>query len=173
MSMNKIQLLYYSLISIVLAGCADSSTVNKEKSDPIAEVEHMNFDWIIGQWKYEDVEGILFEDWKKENDSTFMGKSYYVNESDTLFVESILLSRIGDSLFYESLKEDTLRNKIYKGPLNANNSFTIENPQHGFPRNIRYNYLTDSSMVIEISGVIDGQMEIQPYEMVRVNSTKE
>lgn len=173
MSMNKIQLLYYSLISIVIAGCGDSSTVNKKKSEPTAEVEHMNFDWIIGQWKYEDVEGILFEDWKKENDSTFMGKSYFVNQSDTLFLENIRLSRVGDSLFYESLKEDTLRkNKIYKGPLIADNGFTIENPQHGFPRNIRYNFLNDSSMVIEISGVIDGQMEIQPYEMIRVNPTK-
>ncbi|MCO5259431.1 MAG: DUF6265 family protein [Crocinitomicaceae bacterium] len=171
--MKQFNLLILPFSVLFLIGCNNSSNEPLVEED-LEEKESYNVDWLTGLWMNSDQDGTLFEEWTKENDSTFMGKSYYINLEDTLFVENIRLTINADSLYYESIKHDTMqKNKLFKGLLVANNSFKIENPQHGFPKNIIYNQLNDTLMMIEISGVIDGQKETQPYNMVKINPIHE
>lgn len=166
--MSKKNLLYLALACNFLAGCSETAQPEQPSAEPVQQ-RNLEADWLLGEWKYEDENGILHEDWSRKNDSVFTGESYFIEKGDTLFFEYLRLTRNGDSLFYESLGEDLVhpKAKVFKGLHTGENQFEIENPQHSFPRTIRYNQLNDTLMIIEVSGIIDGSEEIQPYQMVK------
>jgi hypothetical protein len=171
--MKFLKLSFVLVVAQCLVGC--SAEVERKNNLSISKNtnQSLSTDWLVGLWQCEDNDGILYEDWKKLNDTLFLGKSYYLADKDTLFVENIQLTVVGDSLNYSSLKSDTLqKNKLFKGVLTSNNGFQVENPQHGFPKSILYNLLNDTLMMIEISGEIDGLKETQPYQMVKINSKR-
>ena len=56
--------------------------------------------WLLGRWENNSTEGNLSESWKKVNDSTFMGESYFVIETDTVFAEHIRLEERNNQLYY-------------------------------------------------------------------------
>ncbi|MEI7510385.1 MAG: DUF6265 family protein, partial [Flavobacterium sp.] len=59
--------------------------------------------WLIGEWEKKDSLGTLKEIWQNEDDSTFVGKSYYLqNDKDTLFNEQIELIQEKDHLIYRA-----------------------------------------------------------------------
>lgn len=171
--MNFLKLSFILVLVQLFVGCNPSD--ERKNKLVISKMPHqeLSINWLEGLWQCDDKEGVLYEDWKKLNDTLFLGKSYYLADEDTLFVENIQLTVVGDSLSYSSLKRDTLqKNKSFKGVLSTNNGFRVENLQHGFPKSILYNLLNDTLMMIEISGEIDGLVETQPYQMVKINSKR-
>lgn len=170
--MLKKNFLYLTIMSALLAGCSEPDGAELPADIPVERGP--GADWLLGEWKYEDESGMLHEDWIKKNDSVYIGESYFIEQGDTLFFEYLRLSRHGDSILYESLGEDLIHPKVktFKG-LNAyEDRFEVENLQHSFPRTIRYNQLNDTLLIIEVSGVIDGSEEIQPYQMVKIKQPK-
>ena len=47
-------------------------------------------------------DGNLQEIWKKANDSTFLGESYFIKEEDTIHFETIILQQNGEELKYNT-----------------------------------------------------------------------
>jgi hypothetical protein len=172
-TMAKKNILYYIVGTSLIIGC-NQSVEEKEIKTEVPIEQNLDVDWLLGKWKYEDEDGLLFEDWTKKNDTVYTGESYFVEKDDTVFFEHLRLTRKGDSLFYESLGENKINPKIkaFRGVYTSEYKLEIENLQQAFPRKIKYNTLNDTLMIIEISGVIDGSEEIQPYQMVRINQSK-
>lgn len=166
--------LFHSIfVLFLITGCSQSVDERETKADlPI--IKNLESEWLLGKWKYEDESGILYEDWTRKNDTIFTGESYFIEKNDTIFFEYMRLTRNGDSLFYESLGEDKInpKSKVFRGIYRSENKLEAENTQQAFPRKIRYNVLNDTLMMIEVSGIIDGSEEIQPYEMVRISQSK-
>lgn len=166
-------LLYYIFAASLITGCNQSVDEEKVKTELPAE-RNLEAEWLLGKWKYEDESGALYEDWTRKNDTVFTGESYFIEKNDTVFFEYMRLTRSEDSVFYESLGEDKINPKIklFRGLYISEEKLEVENMQQAFPRKVRYNVLNDTLMIIEISGVIDGSAEIQPYEMVRISQPK-
>lgn len=170
--MKKKHLLYSIFIIFLIIGCNQSIEVEEIEAE-LPVKKSLEAEWLLGKWKYEDENGILYENWTQKNDTVFMGESYFIEKNDTVFFEYMRLTRIGDSLFYESLGENKInpKSKIFRGIYSSEGRLEVENMQQAFPKKVKYNQLNDTLMIIEVSGIIDGSEEIQPYEMIRINSS--
>lgn len=155
------------ITSLCMPACTESYTTQQSIQFPVAK--KLDADWMLGEWVYEEEGSVLHEDWRRENDTVFVGESYYIELTDTVFFEHLRLSLNGDTIVYESLGEkmDNPDGKTFKGRWHSSKEITVENLQQSFPRNVRYNELNDTLMIIEVSGFIDGSEETQPYRMVR------
>lgn len=170
--MKKKHLFYFIFIIFLIIGCNQSIEVEEIEAE-LPVKKSLEAEWLLGKWKYEDENGILYENWTQKNDTIFMGESYFIEKNDTVFFEYMRLTRIGDSLFYESLGENKInpKSKIFRGIYSSEGRLEVENMQQAFPKKVKYNQLNDTLMIIEVSGIIDGSEEIQPYEMIRINSS--
>lgn len=148
------------LLAIILfVACQKKTDKNFE------ELEKMN--WLIGNWENKMPEGILRETWKKDNDSTFLGNSYFINSKDTVHFESIKLNQKGENLIYSATVVGQNNDEPVEFKLTSDtpNSFTFENPKHDYPQKIVYKKVNNNSLVAIISGKQQGKMSSESYPM--------
>ena len=133
------------------------------------ELEKANF--IIGNWEKIDSLGILQEQWKPLNDSTFNGTSYYIqNKKDTLHNEQIELVQIKNNLLYTA----TIKGENNNFPISfqlteADDSLLVfANPKHDFPQKISYKLQKDSTLKATVSGIQFGKSKTNNYTMTKV-----
>ena len=79
----KTQLLRASLFCTSLflfQSCSDDKTTTLK-----------DLKWMLGNWESKTDEGILYEDWKKVDDSTYNGHAYAISlDGDTTFNELLI-----------------------------------------------------------------------------------
>jgi hypothetical protein len=149
-------------ISILLLSCQNKAERKFEK------LEKMN--WLIGQWENKTPEGYLTETWTKDNDSTFLGQSYFiVKEKDTVHFESIVLMQVNDDLIYQPIVKGQNEDQPvdFKLTSDAEDSFTFENPKHDYPQKITYKKSNDKSLTATISGLQQGKQSSESYPMTK------
>ena len=150
------------VVCVLFISCQNKSEKNFE------QLEKMN--WLIGNWENKMDDGILSETWKKENDSTFSGKSYFiVNSKDTVHSETIILTQLNDELIYRP----TVKGQNDDKPIDfimtsdSENTFVFENPKHNYPQKIVYKKVNENSLVATISGMQQGKQSTESYPMKR------
>ena len=151
-------------------GCIVFSCQKKEEKPgssvkTYAQIEKAN--WLLGNWGNTTKEGILTENWTKQNDSVFAGESYFVVGKDTVFSEKIALEQKGDSLFYVPVIKNQNQGKPVSFALTSakGNQLVFENPKHDFPQKVTYTKITADSLVAEISGMKDGKAGKETFPM--------
>lgn len=129
-----------------------------------------NASWLLGKWENVTPRGKMVEEWKKESDSTFAGKSYFI-KTDTMPAESLKLLQRGKVLFYIP----TVNNQngglpvTFKHTIANNKQMVFENPAHDFPQKITYTLIAKDSIVAEISGLRNGQVKTIKFPMKKTN----
>jgi hypothetical protein len=63
-----------------------------------SRVEDLNI--LVGKWKLENGKNILYEEWKKINDTTFAGISYVMNNDVKNVSEKLSLLKLHDHIVY-------------------------------------------------------------------------
>ncbi|MFM9945951.1 MAG: DUF6265 family protein [Bacteroidia bacterium] len=163
---------YFMAIGIAstIISCKNSNNTNTTENTitNFSELEKAN--WLIGKWQNNSSEGNATEVWEKENDSTFVGKSYFVIGKDTVSSESISLQQNGKDLFYIPTVKDQNAGQPVKFTLTSStsNQLIFENPKHDFPQKISYTQITNDSLLAEISGMMNGKQNSQKFPMTRV-----
>jgi len=128
--------------------------------------------WLLGDWEKKDSLGTLVEIWRKEDDSTFVGKSYYLqNDKDTLLSEQIELIQEKDHLIYRATVVGENNDEPVPFQLTkAEDSLLIfENPKHNYPQKIEYKLKKSRTLVAAISGKQNGKSSTESYLMTKVN----
>lgn len=125
--------------------------------------------WLQGQWENKSAEGTLIETWKKANDSTYNGQSYFLKGKDTIHYETIVLQQIGDQLNYNAIVKGQNNDKPVTFILTETeeNQLVFENPTHDYPQKISYTQVSKDSLVAEISGIQAGKTSSEKYIMIR------
>jgi hypothetical protein len=134
------------------------------------ELEKASF--LIGNWQKIDSTGTLEETWKTENDSTFLGTSYFVqNKKDTLHSEQIELVENNKTLFYTATVKGENNNQPTSFQLTeADDSLLVfENPKHDFPQKITYKLQKNNTLRATVSGIQFGKSKTDNYTMSKVN----
>jgi len=127
-------------------------------------------EWLIGTWENKTPKGSVYETWDKTNETEFAGKSYIVNEKDTIAFENIRLVQEQDGLYYIPI----VKNQNNGLPVRfatktiSETQLVFENPQHDFPQIITYTKINANSLVAEILGVKNGKERKQTFPMKRV-----
>lgn len=144
------------IATTALFSCQTSSTKQEEKST--------NFDWLLGDWvRTNETEGKqTFESWQKINDSTYQSHGYTLQGQDTVWQEWVELSPRNNDWYFQVRTKDDVDTTLFLFTAITDSSFTCQNPENEFPKEIKY-WIAGSDMKAEIS---DGDMKI-PYEFAR------
>jgi hypothetical protein len=146
-----------SYLVLIVLSCLFSC----QQKTTFSELEKAN--WFLGRWENKTPEGTFSEEWKIENDSLYIGESYFINNNDTLFAETVRLEQRKNDLFYivsvPNQNED--QPVAFKLTSSTSNYLIFENPAHDFPKKITYKLVTKDSLYAEISG--DGKSQGFPF----------
>lgn len=128
-------------------------------------------DWLVGTWENETSRGRIFENWIRISESEFRGRSYMINENDTLVFENIQLTQDASGVYYIPTVRDQNEGKPIRFTATSltETQMIFENPEHDFPQMITYTKIGADSLVAEISGSINGQERRRAFPMRRVN----
>lgn len=152
----------FLLLSLSLFSCTPSGKTEKEKIKAAQ--------WLLGTWENKSTDGTLSETWKKVNDSTFEGESYFVKSKDTIHAESIILQQKGEELSYHSTIQGQNGNKPIVFPLTeeAENLFVFENRKQDYPQKIQYKFISKDRFSTEISGIQASKPFAEKYLMTKI-----
>jgi len=165
------------LSAAVVCGAAFSCTGKKETGTTGAETAPAaktypqlgKAAWLIGSWGNTTPDGILTERWNKENDSVYLGESYFVVGKDTVFSESIQLEESNGKLVYNVTVPGQNNGQATPFELtsSSDSQMVFENTKHDFPNKIKYNKINNDSLVAEISGMQKGKPATETFAMKR------
>lgn len=127
-------------------------------------------EWLIGSWENKTPKGSLYETWSKKSNTEFAGKSYVIQEKDTIVFETLRLVQEGNQIFYIPVVKNQNGGQPvrFEATIISDKQLVFENPKHDFPQKISYTKTGESSLTAEISGTINGKMKKQAFPMKRV-----
>ncbi len=151
-----------SLFCVALLTLVSCQNKSEHQFEKLKKME-----WLVGSWEQKLPDGTISETWKKENDSTFSGKSFFIKEKDTIHLESIKLTQKADDLLYIPTVSGQNNNEPTTFTLtsDAENAFTFENPAHDYPQKISYKKVSDTNLIATISGKQQGKESKESYPM--------
>ncbi|MFP9097984.1 DUF6265 family protein [Flavobacterium sp. RHBU_24] len=167
--MKKMFLPAIALLALVCCKQAGKETPAAAAEIPDAHPNMAKARWFIGQWENKSAEGDLVENWKKENDSLYIGESYFIVKGDTVFAERVALVDIYGKMSYNvSVANQNEGEAIPFVMTDINDERVIfENPQHDYPSKIMYSKVAPDSLVAEISGTKEGKHASEIFRMKR------
>ncbi|RZK11137.1 MAG: hypothetical protein EOO46_07845 [Flavobacterium sp.] len=156
-----------AIIMMTAVSCKKETTIEKTVTPEkkFAALEKAN--WFLGRWENNSPEGNLSENWKKLNDSTFHGESYFEIKGDTVFAEHVSLEERNGKLSYIVTVPNQNEEKPVAFELTSAEGTTLifENPKHDYPNTIIYNHVGTDSLVAEIRGLKDGKEKNEFFRM--------
>jgi hypothetical protein len=125
---------------------------------------------LQGLWKMETGRGPIYEEWNKKDDKKLAGRSYRINNSDTIVMEKIELYISGNEIVYSPTVSDQNNQQpvTFKLISNADGRFVFENKAHDFPQRIIYNLVSNDAVHARIEGVRNGQERGSDFKYSRV-----
>lgn len=157
---------------IAIITCISCNNPNYQKVKDTSSITYNEIEkasWLIGNWENNSIEGNATEIWKKKNDSTLFGLSFFIVNKDTVFSETISLEQNGVNLFYIPTVKEQNNEQPVKFALTYSTTYQLvfENPEHDYPQKIIYTQITKDSILAEISGMKKGKQAIQQFQMTR------
>lgn len=170
--MNLVKALLITVTTIVLFACGNQVDSNKEtsiKNDDSNSLDQAN--WFLGFWQNKTSDGDFTEIWKQKNDSVYLGVSYVIVKTDTVFYESISLEQKNKKWNYSvSVRKQNNEQPVYFIMTSMTPSqLVFENSKHDFPSKITYSKITQDSIVAKISGILKGKEQTEYFPMKRFN----
>ncbi|MFT6748951.1 MAG: hypothetical protein ACI9XR_001477 [Flavobacterium sp.] len=123
--------------------------------------------WLLGDWEYTDSIGKLTENWKVQDDSTFVGNSFFVlvNEKDTIHRETLQLQEDKELLIYlTSVKGQNNEDNVpFQLTSKEDSLLVFKNPKHDYPQKIQYELLKNSRIKSSLYGNFKGKKTVEIY----------
>ena len=159
-TMKKTRNLFIAFVSMALCYACTTKPANDLKK----------MEWLIGTWECKTEEGSSYETWSPINDKEYTGKSYMIPEKDTVIFETIRMVQEQAGLFYIPIVKDQNEGLPirFACKMASATQFVFENRKHDFPQIITYTKIGTDSLVAEISGKLNGQVQKQTFPMKRV-----
>jgi hypothetical protein len=128
--------------------------------------QQQEFGWLLGTWKLKDKN--VYEEWSKSKEPDELeGRSYRIKDKDTTISEVIRMRYNNDAFYYIPDVAGDQEPVFFKITKYDAHSFVAENPQHDFPKIIRYNYQRREGSSDLIEAVIEGDGKVIQYTFVR------
>jgi len=160
--MKRLNLLLISILLIVQNQFAQNNKYSL--------ADFKSLDGILGTWKMETRRGPMFEQWTRTNSEKFQGKSFRLNNQDTLVMERIELSFSGGSIVYRPIVTGQNDGKAVEFKLisNTDSHFVFENKEHDYPQRIIYHFKSKDTLNARVEGTKDGKEMGSNFPYVRV-----
>ncbi|MGD9978018.1 MAG: DUF6265 family protein [Bacteroidales bacterium] len=120
------------------------------------------FQWLIGNWKSTQTDGVFLESWSKYDDNTMTGRAYNIVKSDTLFSELLQIHRVGSFWVYIATIEPGYPTTFTL--INADaDKWIFVNYEHDFPQRVVYTKKEDGTLHAVVEGDMDGIQMSEEY----------
>jgi hypothetical protein len=128
--------------------------------------QQKEFNWLLGTWKLKDKN--IYERWSLASDGkSFEGLSFRVKEKDTIVTEKIRFMFDGSAFHYMPDVAGPQGEIDFKITTFSSTSFVAENPQHDFPKLIRYAFVRKEGRDY-LEAAIEGNGKVIPYNYERL-----
>lgn len=109
------------------------------------------FGWLAGTWKIKNKE--TYEVWKTSTDALGLeGVSYRIKGADTVVTEKLKIKKQNTTFYYVPDVAGDQPEVYFKIVRFDASGFTAENPEHDFPKIIRYQLVSPTSIRADIEG---------------------
>jgi hypothetical protein len=149
---------------IALSVAAGSSTRAGEEKSP-AEAKISDFQWLSGYWISDERGGFADECWLPPEGGVMIGLHRDLNEDGEVFFEYLRVMQTVDGICYYATPRGYETTKYLLTQFVEEGGMTqavFENPQHDFPRLIRYTVKADELMA-QVEGIEDGQKVLKVW----------
>lgn len=160
---------HFAVIFSVAAFVSCSSDQKEKTAETPGKSPLEDFEFMQGKWQMDAGEVFIFEEWTKENDSTFNGHSW-MSPKDSLTkiipLETVILSSRKGKISYNPVVKNQNGGQsvefVFTGK--KGNDFVFENPMHDNPQRIAYRPAPDS-LIARTEGKKDGKdlIDLFPY----------
>ena len=128
--MNQNSIYIFCIIALFLSGC------DNQASDQM----HSEFGWLLGTWERLELKKgqHASEIWTVTEDGNLLGHGIFINGVDTVFQEKMHILKRNEKWFFVA---DVPKNEapVYFDLVDfSQDGFTAENPEHDFPKKIKY-----------------------------------
>lgn len=110
-------------------------------------------EWMLGEWQMREGVLLTFEKWEKQEDK-MIGLGFTMDGVDTVFLEEMMIERVGDSLFFTAEPNTATHATTFAAAHSYNKDITFRNDEHDFPNSIRY-YLEKDVLKAQVAGAKD------------------
>lgn len=125
---------------------------------------------LAGLWKMETKRGVLYEEWQLQNDHQLSGRSYKLNNTDTIVLERVKLFLKGNTIVFSPLVSN--QNDGQEVPFtlvsNADKRYIFENKEHDFPQRVIYQLGSNNMLKARIEGTKNGKQMGSDFNYNRV-----
>lgn len=125
---------------------------------------------LTGLWKMDGKRGALYEEWKVSGDNQLKGRSYKINNNDTMVLENVIISLQGDAIFYTPVVRDQNNQQPVPFKLISynNNRYVFENKEHDYPQRVIYELVSSNELRARIEGSNKGKESGSDFNYTRV-----
>ncbi len=123
--------------------------------------------WMLGKWESKTAEGVLYEEWQKGDDSTYLGHAFAISfEGDTTFSEKALITQRQGTITYSV----TVNNEETTDFIMVSNEKVVvfENEEHDYPQRIIYEKSNADSLYAKIEGKVDGELTSEEFKYAKI-----
>lgn len=120
--------------------------------------------WLEGEWISKSKNGILTEKWGKENNQLLEGQSFFIKNTDTIYLEHIKIVKVRENnkenIYYQAaVSNQNMGLPIRFKLISKINSDTLrfENKQHDYPQYIVYQKPKNDTLKTFIEGFEQGK----------------
>lgn len=121
--------------------------------------------WLCGKWTMKGEQQQLVEEWRQSSAEVLRGRSYRISGGDTTLLEQMLITHLGDQLYYLPLPHKQEFPPAFQLSASRYGEFIFERPQHDFPQRISYKLLDRSHLRATIETL--GGEKRQVFEFIK------
>jgi hypothetical protein len=150
---------------IIFAGSALSAAAQQ-----FSEKDFKGLYSLQGLWKMETGRGAIYEEWFKKDENKLIGRSYRINNTDTIVMEKIELYISANEIVYSPEVSDQNKQQAvpFKLISNTDGRYVFENKEHDFPQRVIYKLVSDDAVHARIEGIRNGQERGSDFKYSRV-----
>jgi len=147
----------------IFFSCNTADHLVKQKTGTFKKME-----WLLGQWDIRTMNYYYSENWRKENDTSFTGKSIMIVSGDTVLYDEMNIGSNKQVIFLSSkskLTNDSKKN-LFKLTKVKKDRIIFENPANPEEKKVTYILSTPTMLNIHIEG---NENSVESYGLHKIN----
>jgi|ADGO01.1.fsa_nt_gi hypothetical protein len=151
----------YFLIGLLCCEHAGAQNFTQEDFNPLRS--------LAGIWKMETRRGPVYEEWRVTDNKKLQGRSFRINDADTIVMEEIELFITNKEIIYSpAVKNQNNGQAVPFRLVNFSaNRYVFENKEHDFPQRIIYHLVSADSLHARIEGTVKGKERASDFHFTR------
>ncbi len=125
---------------------------------------------LTGLWKMDTKRGAIYEEWQVRGDDQLSGRSYKINNNDTIVLENVIISLQNYAIYYTPVVSDQNNQQPVPFKLISynNNRYVFENKEHDYPQRVIYELVSTNDLRARIEGNKNGKEMGSDFNYSRV-----